>query len=146
MPRDFPEFHPVFGRLEHDDELNTYQAKVALGKKQFSIRLEMSDDGDYARAEERAIRFMRDAKVELEAARRYLAGHYLDLANEDWSEGDQERMSVKEFLSRIEPEDVLFNGDGGVELTFRDGEVFAGHWLIARIRPDGILFDHELAG
>ena len=49
-------------------------------------------------------------------------------------------------MSAIAIEDASFDGDGGVEFTFADGDMFAGHWLTAHARPDGVLAHHGLAG
>jgi hypothetical protein len=110
------------------------------------FRVSRSDDGQFETAEKRAMRWVQDPRPEIEAVERFLAGHYLDLANEQWLPPEQPRLSVEAFIKAISLENVDFDGSGGVSFTFADGDIFAGHWLIAHVRPDGVLAHHELAG
>ncbi|HET6249951.1 MAG TPA: DUF2262 domain-containing protein [Tepidisphaeraceae bacterium] len=141
-----PEFHAVLGRLVHDEDRNIYTGKLTVRQQKIAFALVPDDGGDFAKAETRAIRFARDSATELYAIQRFLAGHFLDMANEDWAEPDSKRFSVKDFISRIVVETVRFKGDGSAEFVFTDSDIFSGHWLIARMRPDGILYHAELAG
>jgi hypothetical protein len=45
-----PEFHPVFGRLEFDEDLNRYSGKIAAGRKRVLIYFEPDKNGDFAKA------------------------------------------------------------------------------------------------
>ena len=68
------------------------------------------------------------------------------MANEDWTDPEQDALNVATFIEQLRPDAIVFGGDGGVEYHFTAGDIFSGHGLIARMRPDGILFDAELAG
>jgi hypothetical protein len=138
-----PDHHPVLGRLEHDEERNRYTGNVTARSRKVTIRLAADDAGSFARSEERAVRFARNPQTELDAAGRFLAGHFLDTANHDWGGG---RLTVAALLERISARTVVFDGDGGVEYVYADGDVFGGHWLVARMRDDGVFFDAEIAG
>jgi hypothetical protein len=143
---ELPSVHPVLGRLEYDEDRRDYTGVLTTRGQKVSFRVNRNDDGRFETAEDRAIRFARDPRAEIDAVERFLAGHYLDLANEEWLPPDQPRLSVEGFIKAIKLEEVEFEGDGGVSFTFADGDVFAGHWLIAHARADGVLAHHELAG
>jgi hypothetical protein len=146
-PSELPDVHPVLGRLEYDEDQRDYSGVLTTRGQKVPFRVSRDDDGRFETAEGRAIRFARDPQTEIEAAERFLAGHYLDLANEQWlPAANRPAMSVKSFIKALSLEEVEFNGDGGVSFTFADGDVFAGHWLIATTRADGVLAYHELAG
>jgi hypothetical protein len=141
-----PEYHPVLGRLSYDEDSRDYSGTLPLRDLKIAFRLERDDNGQFNAAEDRAVRFSRDPRSEIDAVTRFLAGHYLDLANEDWLPPERPRLSVQGFIETVRLEEVKFDGDGGAWFTFADGDIFAGHWLIARARPDGVLAGHELAG
>jgi hypothetical protein len=143
---ELPSDHPVLGRLGYDEDSRDYTGVLTTRGRKVPFRVNRDDEGRFETAERRAIRFARDPRSEIEAVERFLAGHYLDLANEQWLPPEQPRLSVEAFIKAIALEKVEFDGDGGVSFTFADGDVFAGHWLIARSRPDGVLAHHELAG
>jgi hypothetical protein len=144
---ELPDVHPVLGQLEYDEDRRDYSGALTTRGQKVPFRLSRDDDGKFKTAENRAIRFARDPQTEIEAAKRFLAGNYLDLANEQWlPAANRPRLSVRAFIEAIGLEEAEFNGDGGVSFTFADGDVFAGHWLIAHARADGVLAHHELAG
>ena len=136
----------MLGRLEHDEDRNTYSGEISSRQQKVMIHLKPDERGDFARAEERAIRFARDSRLELESITRYLAGHFLDMANEDWADPQRDALNVATFIERLRVDTVAFGGDGGVTYHFTAGDIFGDHGLIARMRHDGILFDAELAG
>jgi hypothetical protein len=140
------QFHPVLGRLDYDDETREYAGALTVRGNKIKFHLERDDSGQFNVAERRAVQFARDPLSEIDAVSHFLAGHYLDLANEEWLPPERPRLSVREFIQAIRLEGIKFDGQSGVWFTFADGDIFAGHWLIVRARPDGVLDGHELAG
>jgi hypothetical protein len=74
-------------------------------------------------------------RVGEDAYRSYACNELLEIHNSEWSEGSV--VDATEFMCRLEPESVEVHESGYSEMHFRDGDLFWGHSVGVRIRPDG---------
>jgi len=65
-----------------------------------------------------------------ETIRDYCADNLLELYNEDWRDPEEEKITTEEFKDKLELESIAIDDDGGLEISFRDGDLFGGHWLV----------------
>lgn len=82
-----------------------------------------------ARAAIARVRTMEDA------CRVYACSKVLDYYNAEWSNGRP--LDASEFMRRLEPGYIVVHESGYCEVCFGDGELFLGHSVDVRIRPDG---------
>gem|GEM_PF-3589668 len=75
--------------------------------------------------------------------REFAAIKLLDLSQE-WNEGPE--ITRSDFIKKISIEAVTFYEEGGAEVYYNDGELFAGHTIIVRVAKDGKLKDALLGG
>jgi hypothetical protein len=141
-----PAVHPVLGTLHHDRERNLYEGHVTLGERDVAFRLRPDKDGHFANAEKSATRFAAAPEAEIQAISDFLAERYLDRLNGEWRQPGRKMISYATFVAAVKPGSVIFSGDGTGEFYCGGGKLFEGHCLIARTRPNGALFDAELAG
>jgi hypothetical protein len=74
-------------------------------------------------------------RVAEDACRSYACGELLEIHNAEWSEGSI--IDADEFKRRLEPDSVEVHESGYSEVHFGDGDLFWGHSVGVRIRPDG---------
>jgi hypothetical protein len=70
-----------------------------------------------------------------DACRSYACDELLEIHNSEWSEGGV--IDAGEFKRRLEPDSVEVHESGYAEVHFRDDDLFWGHSVGVRIRPDG---------
>jgi len=79
-----------------------------------------------------AIRCLRTLE---DSCRRYAATELLAVHNEEWAENGP--IKDDEFMRRLVPDSLVIHESGYAELHFGDGDLFWGHGVGVRIRPDG---------
>lgn len=79
-----------------------------------------------------------------EACRSYACCELLGIRNAEWSEGSI--IDAGEFKRRLEPESIVVHESGYAEVHFHDGDLFWGHSVGVRIRPDGSFQEAVAAG
>jgi|HubBroStandDraft_5_1064220.scaffolds.fasta_scaffold261582_2 hypothetical protein len=72
-----------------------------------------------------------------------LADEYLKLYS-DWHDG--ELISSEIFRSRLQLDSIRVRPGGEVEIFYSDDGMFYGHSLIARLKPDGSVYEMEFFG
>jgi hypothetical protein len=87
--------------------------------------------------------FLRLPASEL-TARQYACEKLLPLYNESWNEGSP--IDAPRFLELVTLDSLSIDDDGSATFSYRDGNLFAGHLIIASADPDGDLFDAVLCG
>ena len=70
-----------------------------------------------------------------EACRECACRELLEIHNSEWSE--DKTIDAGEFMRRLEPESVEVHESGYSEVHFHDDDLFCGHSVGVRIRPDG---------
>ena len=76
--------------------------------------------------------------------KKYIGEQLLDLYNDDWSE--EETIDKQEFANRITLESATIYDDNSAEIYYRDGDLFAGHYIAIYLNSKGILDEPYLAG
>lgn len=66
-------------------------------------------------------------------------------AHNDYCEPEDE-ITEEQFADRLRLKSVLFEAAGTVELTYADGGLFGGHWIIVPVAADGSVGEASEAG
>jgi hypothetical protein len=66
-------------------------------------------------------------------------------AHNDYCDPEDE-VTEEQFADRLHLKSALFEGTGTVELTYADGGLFGGHWIIVPVAADGIVGEASEAG
>lgn len=141
----------VLGQLTYDDRLSRWDGASAVLGVPFSLSAHtFADSGRGLPQDEAALEVYRAAFLRLErdepALRPQMAERMLPLAQE-WQEDDDEApLSAPQFLERVTLESLSIYEDGDAELFYNDGDLFAGHVIIAVVKGDGTLGETSIAG
>jgi hypothetical protein len=143
---------PELGRLTSDDG-DCWEARVgfqpglsvavtimthAYGKPQIPIEELCRRAADY-------LRWSRDVEV---GFRQRIADELLDCYNENWvsqAEG-QGPVDRDRFLEHVALDSIVLDTDGSACWYYRDGGLFAGHWIEVRVGEDRQFSEAGLAG
>jgi hypothetical protein len=125
------------GDLTWNEQLEWWEGSIRMtSPKEFELfvlaRSSLVADRSITADARAAIARIRTAE---DACRSYACGELLEIHNSEWSEGSI--ISAGEFKRRLEPDSVEVHESGYSEVHFRDGDLFWGHSVGVRIRPDG---------
>jgi hypothetical protein len=128
---------PELGTLTWNDQLEWWEGSIRMtSPKEFELfvlaRPSLVEDRSITVDARVAIARIRTAE---DACRSYACDELLEIHNSEWSEGSV--IDAGEFKRRLEPESVEVHESGYAEVHFRDGDLFWGHSVGVRIRPDG---------
>ncbi len=128
---------PDLGTLTWDDRLDWWEGSILLSSnvpfRLFILAREGLTTNRAITADARAAaRRIRDLEA---ACRHYAADQLFDVYEEEWSEGSA--VSRADFIGRLTPDTVEIHETGYSEVHFGDGDLFSGHGVGVRIRPDG---------
>lgn len=146
MPPTFDD--PVLGELTYDHEFEWWDGQTDLGGHPAELRVQAERDCPSDPAARRtlgaALTRLRETEGRVRAA---VATRLLDLA-EDWrdDEDDPEPLTVAGVMARIVPTSVELSPDGGATLYYADGELFAGHIILAGVDASGHVTSAGIAG
>lgn len=142
----------VLGELTYDDRLSRWDGHSAALGVPFSLSAHtFADSGAGLPGDEAALEVYRAAFLRLEKGegelRCQVAEAMTELA-EEWRDPDEDPLPVtpERFLERMKLESLSIYADGDAELFYSDGDLFAGHVIIAAVNPDGTLRDATIAG
>jgi hypothetical protein len=144
---------PALGRLHFDADEQEWCGTMTHRDVVFPFHLKQDPASGFTKSHDRAARFANEIRLEMEAIGFYVAGCLIDLARAweaagegIWEMTPRRDMSVERFLDRIKPARFTFHGDGGLEFVFEDETLFAGHWIVGRMRADNVLVKAGLEG
>ena len=131
-----------FGEVAWESEPCTWIGSFNIGANPAELRIAGSrrfmEVSDSARET-----FLRLRSSEI-AAREYASGKLLRLYNEDWSSAPP--IDDHTFAQRMTLEAVAIHEDGSATFSYRDGDLFAGHYIIVRADQNGDFLDANLCG
>lgn len=81
-----------------------------------------------------------------ESIKAYCSENLLELKNESWVESDEEKVTEDEFKERLLLESIKIESNGSLELSFEDGDLFYGHWIIVKTDADRKLVYADIEG
>ena len=128
---------PELGTLTWNDQLEWWEGSIRMtSPKEFELfvlaRPSLVEDRSITVDARVAIARIRTAE---DACRSYACDELLEIHNSERSEGSV--IDAGEFKRRLEPDSVEVHESGYAEVHFRDGDLFWGHSVGVRIRPDG---------
>lgn len=144
---------PEFGSLTWDPTLAEWRGQsVMIDGTKFRLSVatpsedqlpsEIDSNPDKTITAESRLAFRRIRKGDT-SIRAKLADKYVNLYS-DWHDG--ERISPEIFRSRLQLDSIRVRPCGEVEIFYSDDGMFYGHSLIARLKPDGTVYDMEFFG
>jgi hypothetical protein len=126
---------PTLGRLTWDASQQFWRAEVELQPgRRVILTVDPSgkpQDQAFLRAGQ-GLAWLREQEQQ---ARLDIADVYLDVYNQNWSE--EGPISRAEFVRRLELVEVGFGPEGAPSLWYDDGDMFAGHGILALFDVDG---------
>lgn len=141
----------VLGELTFDDRLSRWDGVAAGLGVPFSLSAHTFAESGRGLTEDAAtlekyrmafLRLQRDEPI----LRAQMAERMLPLA-EEWREDEAAGpMTAQQFLERVRLESFSIYEDGDAELFYNDGDLFAGHLIIAVMNQDGTLGETSIAG
>lgn len=129
-------------RLTWSDDDQAWSGKLRIGRQPVDISV-LADDADPDEALAAAWPVAKKILAADGAMRRYAARELLKSANE-WSEGQPVRQA--QFIERMELEGFTVYTDGTAEVFYRDGGLFAGHWIVVNTNEKGRPDDASIGG
>jgi hypothetical protein len=128
---------PELGTLTWNDQLEWWEGSIRMtSPKEFELfvlaRPWLVEGRSITLDARIAIARIRTAE---DACRSYACDELLEIHNSEWSEGSV--IDADEFKRRLQPDSVEVQESGYAEVHFLDGDLFWGHSVGVRIRPDG---------
>lgn len=68
--------------------------------------------------------------------KKYCADSLLEDKNDGWADTEEEKVTEEEFKDRLQLDTIKIESDGGLEIVFQDGDLFAGHWVVVKTDPE----------
>ncbi len=132
------------GQLKWDDRVDWWEGEITLTSEQpFVLCILSRTDDKRVITEDARMAIARIRELETRC-REYAADELLEIHNSEWSEGNP--ISKDVFVGRLSPECVVVHETGYAEICFEDGDLFWGHMVEIRIKPDGSFQEAVVAG
>ena len=131
------------GIIKYSEDLDLYEGKIPIENSEplefyFDVNDNLRQMLEIAR---NLVKIVISRNPEF---KQYIAEKLLDLYNDDWSE--EKTIDKKEFANRITLESATIYDDNSAEIYYQDGDLFAGHYIVIYLNPEGILNEPYLAG
>lgn len=126
----------VFGTLLWDSEYECWTGKTEIRQTHsVEIRVYISEGNGVQILKSARHSFLKIREQESDL-HLLTANAYLDVYNKTWNENDED-IDIASFVSLTKLETIVFSNDGTSGLYYDDGDLFAGHWIVAFLNPDG---------
>lgn len=134
---------PYLGILRYSEDLDCYEGKFHIENNE-TIEFSFDVDDNLDQMLETTRKVVKTISSKHSEFKKYIAKQLLDLYNNDWSE--EETIDKKEFADRITLESATVYDDNSAEVYYRDGDLFAGHYIVINLNSEGLLSEPYLAG
>ena len=131
------------GIIKYSEDLDCYEEKIQIENSD-PIEFNFDVDDNSTQMLEIARNIVKIVISKNPEFKQYIAEQLLNLYNDDWSE--EETIDKKEFANRITLESTTIYDDNSAEIYYQDGDLFAGHYIVIYLNPEGILNKPYLAG
>jgi hypothetical protein len=139
----------VLGVLTFDRTLSRYQAGRSLGSVRYELTIETSTAPDAVR-DAATIKALRGVVTAVESGvpryRQAATAKLFDVYNDSWRNDDEPRLTRTQFASRLTLDSVHVLPDGGIEVFFQDGDLFAGQVIHLRLDTPERVRSIDIAG
>jgi hypothetical protein len=132
----------VLGALTLDRTRSYYLAERTVGGVGYEIMIGLGTEPD-SRRDAAKIKALRGIVTAVEAGvpryREAAVDELLEDYNAQWRNEDDPRLSRAEFASRLTLDSIHIEPRGKIDVYFRDGDLFAGHFIELRLdTPDRV--------
>ncbi len=138
--------HRVLGYIRLQEDQRSYEGQFSWEGETVPMYIECEKGQDHARCLDVVLKIRPRIERYLSAAKNYAASSMIQLKNDAWLDDGESLVTEEEFRNRMVLESVIVNGDGTASLTFLDGDIFWGHWIVVEFDENGTPTDAELAG
>ena len=127
-----------FGEVTWDSESSAWVGRFHSAELRIAASPRFMEASELARET-----FLRLGASE-SAARRYASTKLLQLYNTAWSTSIP--IDAAAFIERLALATASIDDDGSSTFSYRDGDMFAGHYIVVSADPTGDFFDASLCG
>jgi len=122
---------------QDSNDPTSYDGTVVVGGKELGVSIILEDEGETEKVEQLMSTFFNEIDTLLPKAKECIAEKYLELYNDNWRFGDDDKddedkpeLTKEEFMEALSLRSLLFYSKD-VEVFFDDNDMFLGHSLIA---------------
>lgn len=142
-----------FGTFTLDRRYEWFEGELDWQGNMLEIHLDVDEDNDSTAngAFEELKKVVSDISKWNKKIREFAAKELTELANE-WMEEDDDdedengEITEEEFAERIDICSIDFHNDGSFEITFKDDDMFWGHWVVVYVDEEGNCEDANIEG
>lgn len=137
--------HPKLGILKASETFHDiYEAEGEWCGIPVKLALEAGEHSIEEAADHLYNALQRQAEIDA-LFRQRIVDDYYDIWAEGWAR-EGEYVDRADWIARISPANVDMDGSGAISIYYDDGDLFAGHSLIASMSPDGEIEEAMLVG
>ncbi|BAZ05762.1 DUF2262 domain-containing protein [Calothrix sp. NIES-3974] len=130
-------YDQILGELTWNDDDECWVSQVQFNlEHRVNITVDPEDDETGAIILMARQYFVKLQNQEEMHIRRCIAEELLANYNDNWNKG--ENISIHQFIDMIKLEDIVFYANGMIQLFYHDGDLFAGHCIVASIDGQGV--------
>lgn len=132
--------------FKYDASQKAYLKKLKLDDSLVNIVVSDEATKDTVVLDDRLEQALRWVTGNEETILAYCAGNLLDLKNESWVSSDEDKVSEEQFKHLLKLQIIHIQPDGGLELTYGDGDLFWGHEIVVKTDPKYKLYFADIEG
>lgn len=118
--------------FQYNTELKWYESSLdikGITTKIYVLDNEIKEKNVLNNQLKKGINWVEDNFEEIKT---YCADNLLELKNESWADNEEEQVTEEEFKKLLLLESITIQPSGSLELTFQDGDLFYGHFIVVK--------------
>ena len=122
---------------QHTDDPTSYDGTVVINGEELRVEIILEDEGETEKVEQLMSTFFNEIDTLLPKAKECIAEKYLELYNDNWRFGDDDKddedkpeLTKEQFIEALSLRSFLFYSED-VEIFFDNNDIFLGHSFIA---------------
>ena len=122
---------------QDSNDPTSYDGTVVLNGEEFGVSIILEDEGETEKVEQLMSTFFNEIDTLLPKAKECIANEFLDLYNDNWRFGDDDKddedkpeLTKEQFIEALSLRSFLFYSED-VEIFFDNNDIFLGQSLIA---------------
>ena len=132
--------------FQYDSKRSWYESKLEINGRFTGVYVCDEDTKDIEILKDRLNKGIDWIENNYEKILNYCADNLLELKNESWLDLKEEEVTKQAFKEKLQLESIEIWDDGKLEISFRDGDLFDGHWIVADIDREYNLCDVNIEG
>lgn len=132
--------------FQYNSDYYHYKSKLKINGISTVIYVSNEEVQEITILENRLNQSLNWFKNNYEIIKNYCVDNLLELKNEDWADSEEEKVTEEEFKNRLQLKSIRIEPDGGLEIVFRDGDLFCGHEIVVTTDPEYRVNDADIEG